>query len=1230
MKILSVSFENIHSLKGKWEINFETPPLSEAAVFAIVGNTGAGKTSILDAIAVSLYGKVPRHDGKDSTEIMTRQTISCFAQTTFEVGNKRYSSRWEARRTKKTDGQMQPTKMSFYELDGNNETITNIEGVKNVSQKVEEITGLGYKQFTRSVILPQGDFAAFLKSDKNERGALLEQITGNHIFRTISIAVYDRAKEEKQKLEQLKEATKHIMLLTDEQIKEILQIKNEHTDLRNKEQQQYDQATARLHNLKNMVELEAKQQDDIVASNKLNETYQHIANDKLKLAAHDKAETLRNDIKNVDDYSERSGELSKQIKIEETELKDIIPQRETAQQNHKETELAWQQIQKEHQLAMPNIEKAIGIQHKIDAEKRQIYNNKQKLNDLALRETKVIDDQNEQNKKLQDNENSLETTTQWLQANQVREQLNADLPLLDNYLKQQIDANTKETDLKQKIDKTQENINEFEQKQKEITEKYEQAKQNLLTKQTELDSAQAAAAQVATRNDVEQERLNLSKTIPLSQQLQDIAIDYNAKQQTIDQLKEQHKQQSQDLENLEKDLIHSQSILENEQKILHLLDKARLQERTIANFEQARQNLTHDEPCPLCGSVHHPYIQGNYQTNVSKTEKDYETQNEKVIQLNKTHNDQKNKETSIIKEIAERRAQAKIIQEEMKKAQEKFDQQSTQNSNLPQIGITQPELWQAYTQQLQEKETELKALFEQTKAHEQEIERAKTAKLAAEKESNKLQNELETNLLKLNNAQKELVKYQNDYEQISISIAAQETQIINIIQKYADLGKVISAAHLKNMPEIIKRLQQKKVEFDEQTSKKQEAQQNILLAQAELENIKIQLQRIAEDITDENKSLQTNEAELILLNEQFAILTASMTCPNPNDERKRLDKAKENKQTAYQEAKSMHEKITNAITTLRGNIEKNKAKFEKNENDYNFSLNEVLNKAKQLGFGSILAAKNALLDPEEANKLRRQINNIEQEKALLHKKIEDRKQEIESIKQKIDPNDTQNSLENQIAISKQQMSDADQKIGEIQAQLSNNETQKQKIGEQQSQIEQQQKQYDKWEALNKLIGSAKGDTFSQYAQGLVLDQLVKLANKHLLILDDRYQIRQITSQANELSLELEIIDNYQAQMPRKMNSLSGGETFLVSLSLALGLSDLVGRKTQIKSLFIDEGFGTLDETTLHLVIATLEALQIEGRNVGIISHVKDLQDSITTRIEVKKQGNGTSKLILPV
>ena len=170
------------------------------------------------------------------------------------------------------------------------------------------------------------------------------------------------------------------------------------------------------------------------------------------------------------------------------------------------------------------------------------------------------------------------------------------------------------------------------------------------------------------------------------------------------------------------------------------------------------------------------------------------------------------------------------------------------------------------------------------------------------------------------------------------------------------------------------------------------------------------------------------------------------------------------------------------------------------------------------------------------------------------------------------------------------------------------------------QIEVQRSITNLWLGISDLIGSADGKKFRVFAQSLTLDLLLGLANEHLLSLSPRFSLMRIPSS----EMDLQVIDRDMGDDIRSVNCISGGESFLISLALALGLSSLASGTTRIGSLFIDEGFGSLDQDTLDTALSTLDALQASGRMVGIISHVSGLTERIGTRIEVTATGSGKS------
>lgn len=164
---------------------------------------------------------------------------------------------------------------------------------------------------------------------------------------------------------------------------------------------------------------------------------------------------------------------------------------------------------------------------------------------------------------------------------------------------------------------------------------------------------------------------------------------------------------------------------------------------------------------------------------------------------------------------------------------------------------------------------------------------------------------------------------------------------------------------------------------------------------------------------------------------------------------------------------------------------------------------------------------------------------------------------------------------------------------------------------------------ENWSKLNELFGSATGSKFKEIAQGYTLDVLLSYANKHLQELSRRYELRRIPD-----TLGLQVIDLDMLGEIRSVHTLSGGESFLVSLALALGLSSLSSNRMRVESLFIDEGFGSLDADTLRVAMDALEQLQTLGRKIGVISHVSEMNEHIATQIRVEKSVNGKSRILI--
>ncbi|ELY5803348.1 exonuclease subunit SbcC [Cronobacter sakazakii] len=269
----------------------------------------------------------------------------------------------------------------------------------------------------------------------------------------------------------------------------------------------------------------------------------------------------------------------------------------------------------------------------------------------------------------------------------------------------------------------------------------------------------------------------------------------------------------------------------------------------------------------------------------------------------------------------------------------------------------------------------------------------------------------------------------------------------------------------------------------------------------------------------------------------------------------------------------------------------------------------------------------ALLDDATRSQLEAQKQRLERERETQHTLLAQAQQALErhlsarpeSLEEQADAQQSEAAL----AAVTEQLRDNTTRQGELRQQLRQDEESRTQLAALLGQIDEARREADEWGQLNHLVGSQKGDKFRKFAQGLTLDNLVWLANNQLTRLHGRYLLKRKLSE----DLELEVVDTWQADAVRDTRTLSGGESFLVSLALALALSDLVSHKTRIDSLFLDEGFGTLDAQTLDTALDALDALNASGKTIGVISHVEAMKERIPVQIKVRKiNGLGVSRL----
>ncbi|CAI2401780.1 exonuclease subunit SbcC [Serratia liquefaciens] len=323
----------------------------------------------------------------------------------------------------------------------------------------------------------------------------------------------------------------------------------------------------------------------------------------------------------------------------------------------------------------------------------------------------------------------------------------------------------------------------------------------------------------------------------------------------------------------------------------------------------------------------------------------------------------------------------------------------------------------------------------------------------------------------------------------------------------------------------------------------------------------------------------------------------------------------------WQKAQEQRDRLSGQLTGLQQQLLHLTERLQQTEQDWQQALSTS-------DFSDEASFNAALLNDDQRQQLQRRKEQLQQRQveasALLTQAVANLEQQRQQRPEGLDETQANpQTLGQDLAALAQQLKTLQLRQGEVRNQLESDAARRLNQQSLFEQISQSQQQYDDWSYLNQLIGSKEGDKFRKFAQGLTLDHLVYLANNQLGRLHGRYLLQRKTSDA----LELQVVDTWQADALRDTRTLSGGESFLVSLALALALSDLVSHKTSIDSLFLDEGFGTLDAETLDTALDALDSLNASGKTIGVISHVEAMKDRIPVQIKVKKvNGLGISRL----
>jgi len=1239
MKILAIRFKNLASLEGETEIDFTQEPLSSAGIFAITGPTGAGKSTILDALCLALYSKTPRYmqaketgieiydvpgnkiSQSDTRGILRDGTADGFAEVDFAATDgQSYKARWSVRRARnRAEGNLLDYVIALKNLHTNSD----IPGKNTELRKeIERLVGLNFEQFTRSVLLAQGDFTAFLKAGKDEKSALLEKLTGTHIYSEISRRIFEKHRIETQELRDLSMQRAGITTLTSEETDTLSKLKNELEIASIVQEKQVTEFTKEISWHEQLSNL----QNNLTAANviyeQVAETKTNSAEREQKLKQTELVQPARTFVDGLHYVEQQlTDKLPAKQELEST-LEGYIKQKIDLVELLNSAGADVISKNKALEEAKPLLEEAKKIDIQIGERKEQVAQSEKEAdsaNENFLQQQKQLINRQEENDQLIIQIGKLQ---KWKTENIARQ------PIVDNHgliASKLVDAK-KLLDTLQTVSlqvKTLQETFDFKTQEKEKLDKQLSGLQTALESALQTYEAKFVEVSVVSLTDLNNNKLSadeaVEEMIKADAHWKLLFSSLKEHETVIRSLAENKNDFDSKKEQLTETFQQLETTKVQRETSLKMMEKARL--ASTENVETLRSNLGAEDPCPVCGSIEHPYVSNNPQFDHLLAELETTHQEHEIAYINcfSTHNTLNSNCDQLQKIIVKQEIELKLKEEALqglKKTWTTFSihQESTKLMDEEKAG------W--LLQRLNEKRVLQKSLQEQIQSYHEQKQQLEDQKKLLDKSTKQIA-EI-TNTRKdtdrtLQSLLEQLKQNADEQDKVNSDLNKIRETMLPIFSSdgWFDQWKKNSETFVQRINDFVKEWKSNTVELDE-ISKQHE------ILTAAIRGMEEQLQRALSES-------EKKKVNFLALDKQFRDLIQKRKTFFNGEAAANIEMSfKQSIETAQQtldHRKIENDKLLNSITritTQKEQAEKDISQLEKQKSTYHEKIQHWLltyNIQNDYTLDELELIKLLALSAEwmEAEKfaLRYIYDAVTKAKSVLDERqtlLQQHKQQRLSEKEKEELIELMNQAK---AVLQQTTKDKT----EIEFQLKQDETNKEKIGTLLKTIETKSLVVENWAKLNDIIGSADGKKFRQVAQEYTLDVLLSYANVHLEMLSKRYLLQRIPG-----TLGLQILDLDMGNEVRTVYSLSGGESFLVSLALALGLASLSSSRMQVESLFIDEGFGSLDPNTLNIAMDALERLHNQGRKVGVISHVQEMTERIPVQIKVSKQNSGKSKV----
>jgi exonuclease SbcC len=1143
MKILNIHFKNINSLEGEHSVDFELAPFTDTGVFAITGPNGSGKSSILDVITLGLYGETFRFN-RPADHVMTQHTNDCYATIEFSIDGEKYRSNWSAERTTDDDSHtLLPIEMNLYRYsDGKILAQT----PQQVCTQVADITGMNFRSFTRSILLAQGDFSAFLNALDNERMDILERIIGSDIYADYKKELLDNANKAQKTLDRLKQELDSISFMDADKLDACEQDLNDFTEQLTELRDDQHYLEQQLEQLTAITTIETTITDQ---ENDLKMAYAQLGGLQLsltKLSTGQDAILFKDDINAISEIEQliQQGQATlSDFQIELSQLKAQLGSEQSAPEG----------------ITLSSFNEQQQTLDKIKAQLSQ--------SELTIQnETAQWQSFSEQ---YVDKQATLTQLAQWLEDHAVDEGLLSDFPeigVLKKCRVELLETNKKQTSFGKYSKKA---LTTFKNNTSSLT--VERQKQAELDQKIPLEEQELIdLAEGHSTDDLDAVRLEQLERVKDLQQLYQLAQKHQKLTTggSFFSLFKAREQPDFNIEALSIELERLRLEMLREANIKKVIEDSIANEALLKKMASSRVHLIDGKPCALCGALQHPYAKFPPTPSNSK---------QALI-------DQKAKVRALTEKISTTDSHINIA----KKQVERNSSQDTQRQQIraqwlslcnrlnvasPDLDITKLALMQELIQKENDELANTLHFIKRYRDKQTDIKKSKT----------------------------QLANCTTTIEQLQVSIEQLSSSNEGLTQEQLDIASALSAYQEQERQLTEKVLTQLTILGEKMPSLGQEdiLFDKLNVRRQDYHGYAFRYKSLTEELASLEAQQTACQAEVLRCNELSTIYTEQLK----KQELISLHLGLIEKQKLIADKEQVLAKLKQEIADLKRHLQ------EKLLNTSFTSLEEISNIltiiANQADIEHTTAALDQHIDAlnrliaDNQNQLATELANIDSALSLA-----DLNTQLKSINEKIDISEMETK--------------------HLQTQLEDQVQLQQRYEEVSLQWQQQVAISQPYFAEIALFATENNSmAFRRRVQQRIADQLLSQTNALLEKISGRYYLRKGHS---EQGLALEIEDTYQANVRRLPKSLSGGESFIVSLALALGLSELANNGRSVDSLFLDEGFGNLDADALYTVISTLEGLQTYGKTVGVISHVEAVQKRIKAQLQVVKKANGMGEL----